>query len=42
MKYYIKLLIEKLNILIWKLKHKRMESTIIEMQNNLRMLKGVR
>ena len=42
MKYYINLFIEKMSILIWKLKNKKDYSTLDTLKNDLKELKGVR
>lgn len=42
MKYYINLFIEKMSILIWKLKNKKDYATLNTLRNDLKTLKGVR
>ncbi len=40
MKHKIKVLIEKLHILKWKIKNKKMKLTTNKMLNNIKILKG--
>lgn len=40
MKHKIKVLIEKLHILKWKFKHRKMKLTTKKMLNNMKILKG--
>lgn len=42
MKYYINLFIEKMSILIWKIRNKKDYSTLDTLKNDLKELKGVK